>query len=100
MGRLTSYFLQITVGSQLYLILTTSYSSLFVSVVLSGKMLLSLSDEEKAVDPQLGYPVAYAKLCRHAVTQPQGILTPFAEGPPQRFVPYAPPSEEVCLYFL
>lgn len=58
-------------------------------------MLLSLSDEEKAIDPQLGYPVAYAKLCHHAVTQPQGILTPFAEGPPQRFVPYAPPAEEV-----
>lgn len=60
-------------------------------------MLLSLSDEEKAIDAQLGYPVSYAKLCHHAVTQPQGILTPFAEGPPQRFVPYAPASEELQL---
>jgi len=68
-----------------------------IFVILSGKMLLSLSDEDKEIDPQLGYPVAYAKLCHHAVTQPQGILTPFAEGPPQRFVPYAPPSEEVRL---
>ncbi|KAG0583524.1 hypothetical protein KC19_3G143800 [Ceratodon purpureus] len=60
-------------------------------------MLLTLSEEEKAIDPQLGYPVGYAKLCRHAVNQPQGALTPFAEGPPQRFVPYAPPTEDLQL---
>ena len=63
-------------------------------------MLLTLPEEEKAIDPQLGYPVGYAKLCRYAVNQPQGALTPFAEGPPQRFVPYAPPIEDVSLSFL
>lgn len=63
-------------------------------------MLLTLTEEEKTIDPTLGYPAGYAKLCHHALTQPQGVLTPFTEGPPQRFVPYAPSSEEVRLSFL
>lgn len=58
-------------------------------------MLLTLTEEEKAIDEKLGYPAGYAKLCRHALAQPQGVLTPFAEGPPQRFVPYAPPPDDV-----
>uniref|UniRef100_A0A7I4EBW2 HNH nuclease domain-containing protein n=1 Tax=Physcomitrium patens TaxID=3218 RepID=A0A7I4EBW2_PHYPA len=60
-------------------------------------MLLSLTKEEKAIDPTLGYPTGYAKLCRYALAQPQGALTPFAEGPPQCFVPYSPTSEELQL---
>ena len=58
-------------------------------------MLLTFTEEEKAIDEKLGYPAGYAKLCRHALAQPQGVLTPFAEGPPQRFVPYAPPPDDV-----
>ncbi|CAK9190991.1 unnamed protein product [Sphagnum troendelagicum] len=55
---------------------------------------LVLTDEEKAVDEELGYPHGYAKLCRHAAAQLQGLLTPFTEGPPQRFLPYAPQTED------
>lgn len=54
-----------------------------------------LSEEERRVDPQLGYPRGYAKLCRNAATQLQGLITPFTQGPPQRFMPYAPQPEEV-----
>ncbi|KAH7433986.1 hypothetical protein KP509_07G096100 [Ceratopteris richardii] len=54
-----------------------------------------LSEDEKVVDPQLGYPRGYAKLCRHAYIQMQGLITPFTEGPPQRFLPYAPLDEEL-----
>jgi hypothetical protein len=55
---------------------------------------LVLTDEEKAVDEELGYPHGYAKLCRHAAAQLQGLLTPFTEGPPQRFLPYALQTED------
>jgi hypothetical protein len=57
-----------------------------------------LSREERAVDPRLGYPRGYAKLCRHAFIQPQGLITPFTVGPPQRFLPYKPQPEDVMLY--
>jgi hypothetical protein len=60
---------------------------------------LALTEEEKAVDEQLGYPHGYAKLCRcHASTaelQHSLQLTPFTEGPPQRFLPYSPQAEDV-----
>ncbi len=59
---------------------------------------LVLTDEEKAVDEELGYPHGYAKLCRHAAAQLQGLLTPFTEGPPQRFLPYAPQTEDVSSF--
>ncbi|XP_024362815.1 uncharacterized protein [Physcomitrium patens] len=60
-------------------------------------MLINLTEEEKAIDPKLGYPSGYAKLCHHAVTQPQGVLSPFAVGPPQQFVPYAASAEDLQL---
>jgi len=50
------------------------------------------------VDEELGYPHGYAKLCRHAAAQLQGLLTPFTEGPPQRFLPYAPQTEDVSSF--
>jgi hypothetical protein len=60
---------------------------------------LALTEEEKTVDEQLGYPHGYAKLCRcHASTAElqHGLqLTPFTEGPPQRFLPYSPQAEDV-----
>ncbi|MCO5601932.1 hypothetical protein L7F22_056058 [Adiantum nelumboides] len=55
-----------------------------------------LNDEERAVDPQLGFPRGYAKLCRHAHIQAQGLISPFTEGPPQRFHPYAAQDEEIA----
>ena len=58
---------------------------------------LVLTEAERAVDPQVGYPLGYAKLCRHAAGQLQGLLTPFTEGPPQRFLPYSPQTEDVSL---
>lgn len=54
-----------------------------------------LTDEERAVDPHLGFPRGYAKLCRHAHIQAQGLISPYTEGPPQCFHPYAPKDEEV-----
>ena len=58
---------------------------------------LVLTEVERTVDPQVGYPLGYAKLCRHAAGQLQGLLTPFTEGPPQRFLPYSPQTEDVSL---
>ncbi|MCO5569873.1 hypothetical protein L7F22_023587 [Adiantum nelumboides] len=55
-----------------------------------------LTSDEKEFDTQLGYPRGYAKLCRHAHIQMQGLITPFTEGPPQRFLPYAPLDEELA----
>ncbi|MCO5600727.1 hypothetical protein L7F22_054842 [Adiantum nelumboides] len=55
-----------------------------------------LNDEERAVDPQLGFPRGYAKLCRHAHIQAQGLISPFTEGPPQRFHPYVAQDEEIA----
>ncbi|KAG0604219.1 hypothetical protein M758_10G154000 [Ceratodon purpureus] len=55
---------------------------------------LMLTEEERVVDPQLGYPLGYAKLCRHASLQLHGLFTPFTEGPPHRFLPYSPQSED------
>ncbi|KAI5059919.1 hypothetical protein GOP47_0024339 [Adiantum capillus-veneris] len=55
-----------------------------------------LNDEERAVDPQLGFPRGYAKLCRHAYIQAQGLISPFTEGPPQRFHPYAVEDEQIA----
>ncbi|MCO5604480.1 hypothetical protein L7F22_058646 [Adiantum nelumboides] len=55
-----------------------------------------LTSDEKELDTQLGYPCGYAKLCRHAHIQMQGLITPFTEGPPQRFLPYAPLDEELA----
>ena len=54
-----------------------------------------LTEEERVVDNQLGYPRGYGKLCRHAYIQMQGLITPYTEGPPQRFQPYSPLEEEV-----
>jgi hypothetical protein len=58
---------------------------------------LMLTEEERVVDPELGYPHGYAKLCRHASTQLHGLVIPFTEGPPHRFLPYSPQSDDVSL---
>lgn len=50
------------------------------------------AEEDAEVDPQLGYPPVYAKLCRHV--DAAGLPMPFTEGPPQRFLPYAPDAED------
>ncbi|KAL2234036.1 UNVERIFIED_CONTAM: hypothetical protein Sindi_1135800 [Sesamum indicum] len=49
---------------------------------------LVFSDEEMAVDECLGYPKAYAKLCRDR------SIGPFSHGPPFTFTPYALPQSE------
>ncbi|KAG0621493.1 hypothetical protein M758_3G024700 [Ceratodon purpureus] len=51
------------------------------------------AEEDAEVDPQLGYPPVYARLCRHA--DAAGLPMPFTEGPPQRFLPYAPHEEDL-----
>lgn len=61
---------------------------------------LMLTEEERVVDPVLGYPHGYAKLCQHAAVQLQGLVTPFTAGPPQRFLPYSPQAEDVSPRFL
>jgi len=51
---------------------------------------LVLTEEERVVDQELGYPRGYAKLCRHALAgMIEGFSMPFSAGPPQRFVPYS-----------
>jgi len=59
-----------------------------------------LTDEERKVDPELGYPRGYAKLCRNAHIQMRGLITPYTEGPPQRFIPYTLQPEDVSQFFL
>ncbi|KAH9317231.1 hypothetical protein KI387_019000, partial [Taxus chinensis] len=55
-----------------------------------------LTDEETRVDAELGYPRGYAKLCRNAHIHMQGLITPYTEGPPQRFLPYAAQPEDIA----
>ncbi|CAK9219597.1 unnamed protein product [Sphagnum troendelagicum] len=58
---------------------------------------LVLSEEERVVDQELGYPRCYGKLCRRAFSGADvGFFTPFIAGPPQRFVPYSPPAEDLA----
>ncbi|XP_024363029.1 uncharacterized protein [Physcomitrium patens] len=54
-----------------------------------------LAEGDTEVDPQLGYPHAYPKLCRHAYST--GLPMPFTQGPPQRFVPFSPQPEDFQL---
>jgi len=72
-----------------------------------------LSEEERVVDPQLGYPLGYAKLCSQQAAaaaahghgqqqQEEGgdsvvtvFTTPYSRGPPQRFLPYSPVTQNV-----
>ncbi|CAI9769363.1 unnamed protein product [Fraxinus pennsylvanica] len=49
---------------------------------------LMFMDEEMAIDEGLGYPIAYAKLCRDR------SFGPFSHGPPFTFTPYVLPQEE------
>ena len=61
---------------------------------------VGLAEEERVVDPQLGYPHGYAKLCRYNVSGSADggkmlLRLPFSEGPPQRFLPYPPQVERV-----
>ncbi|KAG0599265.1 hypothetical protein M758_12G138900 [Ceratodon purpureus] len=53
---------------------------------------LGCAEEDTEVDPQLGYPLVYPKLCRHAHST--GLPMPFLEGPPQRFLPYSPLADD------
>lgn len=64
---------------------------------------VGLAEEERVVDPQLGYPHGYAKLCRYNVSGSADggkmlLRLPFSEGPPQRFLPYPPQVERVSNY--
>ncbi|KAJ7558543.1 hypothetical protein O6H91_04G045200 [Diphasiastrum complanatum] len=57
---------------------------------------LVLSEEERNVDPQLGYPRGYAKLCRHAHAWVHSNIFPYSEGPPRKFIPYALPPDDIA----
>ncbi|CAH2041873.1 unnamed protein product, partial [Thlaspi arvense] len=50
---------------------------------------LMFTEDEMAVDEGLGYPKAYAKLCRGR------SVSPYSHGPPFTFVPYALSQNEV-----
>nr|CAD1842975.1 unnamed protein product [Ananas comosus var. bracteatus] len=50
---------------------------------------LAFTEEEMAVDEGLGYPKAYAKLCRNP-----NILNPYNHGPPFTFLPYVLQPQE------
>ncbi|XP_059644574.1 uncharacterized protein LOC132286282 [Cornus florida] len=49
---------------------------------------LVFTDEEMAIDEGLGYPKAYAKLCRDR------SISPYINGPPFTFTPYALQQQE------
>ncbi|EES00205.1 hypothetical protein BDA96_03G050300 [Sorghum bicolor] len=48
-------------------------------------MAAAFTEEEKAVDDALGYPKAYAKLCRGGGG---AVGLPYSHGPPHAFLPY------------
>lgn len=50
---------------------------------------LFFTEDEMAVDEDLGYPKAYAKLCKDR------SFAPFSSGPPFTFIPSALPQQEV-----
>lgn len=56
----------------------------------------TFTSEEMVVNDNLGYPKAYAKLCRD-----RGF-TPYSHGPPFNFLPYALHDDEVpiCSFFV
>jgi hypothetical protein len=53
----------------------------------------AFTEEERAVDDALGYPKAYARLCRGAAGGALGL--PYAHGPPHAFLPYVLQPHEV-----
>lgn len=53
-----------------------------------------MTEEEKRIDPSLGYPLGYEKLCRHAAFRGSQI-TPYSKGPPQSYLPYKISVDEV-----
>ncbi|XP_047266055.1 uncharacterized protein LOC107861892 isoform X2 [Capsicum annuum] len=65
------------------------HSSLFCYKKMAGAGDLVFTPEEMVIDQGLGYPKAYAKLCKDR------ILGPFNRGPPFTFTPYALPQDEV-----
>lgn len=50
---------------------------------------LVFTPEEMVIDQGLGYPKAYAKICKDR------SFGPFSRGPPFTFTPYALPQHEV-----
>lgn len=52
------------------------------------------TEEEMAVDQGVGYPRAYAKLCRDR------SFGPYSYGPPFTFTPYALVQQEVADYMV
>jgi hypothetical protein len=60
-------------------------------------MAAPFTEEEKAVDDALGYPKAYARLCR-GVGGAVGL--PYSHGPPHAFLPYVlqPHEVRVCVF--
>ncbi|CAL9061096.1 unnamed protein product [Musa banksii] len=50
---------------------------------------MGFTEEEMAVDEGLGYPKAYAKLCRSP-----SVLSAYAQGPPFAFLPYTLQPQE------
>jgi hypothetical protein len=60
-------------------------------------MAAAFTEEEKAVDDALGYPKAYARLCR-GVGGAVGL--PYSHGPPHAFLPYVlqPHEVRVCAF--
>lgn len=54
------------------------------------KPAFTFSEEGMTIDDGLGYPKAYAKLCRS-----HNAFEPYSQGPPSIFVPYTLQPQEV-----
>ncbi|KAI4999474.1 hypothetical protein ZWY2020_004063 [Hordeum vulgare] len=70
-------------------------SSLLIDVC--GSM-AAFMEEEMAVDDVLGYPKAYARLCR-AGTRGGALCLPYTHGSPGAFLPYVLQTHEVPTCF-
>lgn len=55
----------------------------------------SISEEDMEIDEGLGYPKAYAKLCRNP-----HLFNAYNQGPPFAYSPYILHSQEVKIVFL
>jgi len=58
-------------------------------------MAAAFTEEEKAVDDALGYPKAYARLCRGGGGGGAAVGLPYGHGPPHAFLPYVLQPHEV-----
>jgi hypothetical protein len=59
-----------------------------------GSTRMAFTEQEKTIDENLGYPKAYAKLCKNP-----NLLGCYIPGPPFNFLPYTLQAQEVIVVF-